>query len=410
MIIKKDELFSAVDTKSLRIASIAIRFLFIYHILWPINGFPLGAHTLSLLPVDHVLNFFSVGAYEKLFPLFQDNYKWLGLLLVGLSFLKKLEKISFLFLSLFSFVFVERFFLISHIADYFYSFIFFHLALLPPGEKNTLRVIDLAPLFFLRTIIYGFNIFQKISTWGAGKGLSQSLRHSELSQFSSFALEFPKSVFVLNYFLILVLMITITYPFVSYKFERTKFGLSLLCICYHLGGLYLFSLDGISLPFIFLEVMFWGSLVSTPHKDNINAIYKRTFAAIIILIVGFFNTSARGNHFDRSLDAPMGHNWYMFAPPPSISGAWQLTVSEASGGEKILSQSQWAEQLQIPTGMRSYKYFYNLRRIDSFIFVEDLMKASCPSLGAKSIKAKYSGSLLESGDPFEKNWPTFLCD
>ncbi len=401
------------------ISCLALRIAFLFSLLRPLNEFPLGPNTIALLPIDSVLNFFpsSMGEflYSKIFELFQNHYQAIGSSLVLVSLFKPLRTISFLFLSLFCFIFTERFFILGHIGDYLYCFLFFHLSLVlvSKNQKNEsyITLLDLAPLILLRTVIYAFNIWNKVnSSWGTGGGFSQSLKHTELSRFPEVVSLFPTLTIVLNYVLILVLIFAVMAPFISLKYPKTRFFFSLLCIAYHFGGICFFRLDGISIPFIILEVMLLTQPLGIQSSEFTNPLRKRTILAAVILVLGFFNITPRGSHFERPFNLPMGHNWYMFAPPPPVTAEWSFAIKSKDSSEILLTQTDIETKLKIPQGIRSYKYFYNLRRIDAFPFVEHLLETLCQDSNYVSIKTRYAGTILESKAPFEKSWPEYSCD
>ncbi len=423
MIIKKKEWNNLVTTNYFCLAAIAIRALFLYHILGTNFELPLGKNTFDLIPLDRIVFVFGEGhalnLWLLLLDLFQKNFQLMSIVLVVLTFNRRFEKIAFFLLSILCFIFTERFYLITHIADYFYVFIFFHLSLatfstLNFSKKNStfhVRQIDFVPFILLRTIVYSTNLMQKITTnWATGTGLSQSLSHTEISRFPQLPLEHPTILYALNFTSILILAVIIVFPFISDNYRKLKLSTSLLCIAYHLGGILFFQLDGISLPFILFEFMLWGKSSESSSTASTFAFRKRTIIAVTILLLGFLNVSERGNHFDRSIALPMGHNWYMFAPPPPVSGTWTFQVTTKTGETKTLDQQGVQKLLLIPDGIRSYKYFYNLRRIDSNTFVESMVHTACVPFDTELINARYSGNILETGLEFEKLWPVFKCD
>lgn len=419
MILTKDEWSQPLSLRFFRFSSLILRISFLYSILRPLGELPLGPNTAQLLPIDTVLSFFpeSVAGffYESLFNIFQNNFQVVAVALVLASLIRRLEAISFILLSFFCFIFTERFFVLGHIGDYLYCFLFFHLAFvstsLKENKEKFFTLTDLGPIIILRTIIYVFNIWNKLSSsWSTGSGFSQSLRHLELSQFPEFPMIFPNITIILNYFLIIVLVLIVFGPFISFRFPKLKLGLSLLCIAYHFGGISFFKLDGISIPFVILEVMLFTRVLSQAPEKRPNLLKKRTVFSLVVLTLGFFNITPRGNHFERPFNLPMGHNWYMFAPPPPVTGQWSFAITQKKNEEIHLTKNDIELKLQIPEGIRSYKYFYNLRRIDSFAFIENLFQTLCRDPEITSIKGRYVGTSLEGNFEFEKSWPEFKCD
>ncbi len=335
-----------------------------------------------------------------------------------LTLFKRPQRFSFGLLALLEILLNQRNFIFSNRGDY--SLVYFCLmaALVPTvtfnNRKQKIRIAEMFPLFLLHSIIYFLNFVFKISSaWGRGDGLKFTLNHVELLRWPV-KLDSSQMLF-LNYSAILTIMFAGFSAFISVRLSRTRTFMSVLTIGYHLVANLLMRLSWLSMPFLFLEIaMFcFRSTEIKPGKGTPGIFHWTQKIAIALLLIGFFGIKDVGDLsvFDGRQNIFLGHNWYMFSPPPPMSGEWRALIKSWDKNRPIY-MAELRQKLGFFLFQHEYKYFFNLRRTELLPVVGRLGQKLCEIYkveNPKEIQLIYSGRLFEKSESFEMKYQAVDC-
>lgn len=333
----------------------------------------------------------------------------IGFVLLGLSFFPRIDTIALILLSFYSYYLHQRLWIFNHIGDSVYIYFFLISACFSKlnwrNRGDYWPVNFYLPVLILRLTIYAVNFGNKLnSSWVDGNGLAQVFAHKELNRFQFLGLASPSTFMILNY-LVMVIFFGITImPVLPLRWRRTRYVLIGLCITYHLAAMILFKIELFSLSFISLELIFLSATrlqIEPLMSGQTNKLTWPVQFCIFALLLGFINISPRDDHDPKLLNVPFSHRWFMFAPPPGVTGFWAAKVTEtpteivAGQNKKTLdlNQADIESALSLTGSLRNYKYFHNLRRMENFQLVAILNQKLCESLNLKitTIELEYSG-------------------
>jgi hypothetical protein len=344
----------------------------------------------------------------------------LMLFLLSLSALTcRFQKISFFLIALLEIILIRRNFIFVNSGDL--TLIYFSLmaSLTPVATWSTRNepviVLQVLPLWLLHSVIYSLNFIAKISSaWGVGTGLLYSLNHTEMLRWPvTFS---PATLLVLNYISVLVILTAAVSALISPRCSLARSSTAILLIGYHLCANLVLNLSWLSFPFIFLEV----AMVAWPAR-NINGFQSESTGhsfhwqqklALILIAIGFFGIREAGDivAFDDRDYILLGHNWYMFAPPPRSTGEWQAVIAGPSA--HTIDMAELKKDLHFFLFQHEYKYFFNLRRSELIPVSRRLSQKLCeihqyekPS----SIQLVYSGHLFDKAQDFEIKYEAIPC-
>lgn len=300
-----------------------------------------------------------------------------------LAFHKRLQTFCFLVLFFCEWLLTRRAFLFCNAGDTALLFFTLMAALTPTvsfTSRNKIRTLQVFHLYILAAIIYCMNFFLKISSaWGSGRGLHDSLAHKEIVWPYLLGWADSRGVVFFNYAAMATIFLLAIGPLVSPRRPRLRNSLISLGIAYHVLANVLFRLSWLSIPFILLQVA-----LLVPDQPDIAAtptlkkkLPGKVLIALIFLMCAFFGVRSGSELLILKDNVfPVGHNWYMFAPPPSGSLEWSAHI-RIPGEEIVWSQPTLSQKTSFFIYQHQYKFFYNMRRAEMVPVVLNYNKYLC---------------------------------
>jgi hypothetical protein len=347
-------------------------FLFDYDLIFSFSGhFP---HSVSRIYLTNPI-FMHFDSYAK--------YMLLIMIFLAISaFAYRLQTFFFVCLFVCEWLLTRGAFFFTNAGDTALLFLTLMGALTPPvsfAKRPHISIVQILPIYALTTIIYIINFFLKLtSDWGRGKGLYDSLSHHEISWPFTFNLAENPVVSFLNYFAIFIVFLMALTPVISLTRKRLRNSLVAIGIIYHLAANLLFHLSWLSLPFIFLQIALFSPRKIFPKLNTISILkYWKPQIAGIFLISAFFGLRAGSEIIVlKDFIFPIGHNWYMFAPPPTSTLQWELKI-DTKKESIIWSQAELSSRFHFFIFQHQYKFFYNMRRAEALPLADRFENLLC---------------------------------
>jgi hypothetical protein len=221
-------------------------------------------------------------------------------------------------------------------------------------------------LKFQWTGIFLMNWILKIHYgWGVGLGMPMSLRHTEINrttvQFLNLSME---SILFLNYLVLFIFPIIITYPWLSGIYKKIA---AIISFFYLLSLNLFFQLDWLTAPFLlFLFESKYKNLYEEFKKIKI---FDLNYVLLIVIAASILNTmpapqmiSIRFSFFE------VKQAWTMYAPPPENTG---LILWKDQGLYELI------ENRKTFANLRFYKLFHNMVKEQNRIYIKNLAKKIC---------------------------------
>lgn len=419
-ILSREDLVSEIPKIPLVVFKLGLAVVVLIQALGYLMEAPLIFNRSGLFPDSLVHLYFPSGFFE--FGNFGGAaISSLLIVLAVASLFRRSQNPSFLAIFVLELVLWIRNFTFLNFGDYALLILSLFAGLLPTAtwrqRNEKIQVLEIAPLYLLSFIIYLMNgIFKLSSSWAQGSGLKETLSHLEMVRFPTLA-QLNYDFTAANYTTIVTVFLIALAPLISFRFSRLRNSLILLSLGYHLVANIFINLSWLSLPFILLQASLWLPALSTSNENTSLAPLKPAQAvAFALLLVGFFGIrDPIGIYaFGETQNPLLGHNWYMFAPPPLMTGQWQALIS-TNDEAKILSQRDLEEPFDFFYFQHKYKFFYNLRKTEMLPLVIHFSAIMCTKMKeqgkpASTIQLTYSGRLFRTGEDFQVSYPEVRCE
>lgn len=335
----------------------------------------------------------------------------------SLAIFARLQTFSFLVIAGLEMILLKRNFPFVNAGDSALIYLSLMAALTPSlswkTRNSAIPIQSLLPLMALVSIVYLINLGAKLSSrWLTGNGLHDSLRHLELVR-QPMAVEIHPGLIVLNYLAVLLILVAVFVPWISFGKSKLKNFLVITVIIYHLSANFVFRLSWLSLPYIALELSLLVFKSKGPRQVALRTSSWKPKVAWALVLLGFAGMKGPGepSSFSENSGFPLGHNWYMFAPPPPASYQWQIQLTTNENKESVPLEVAFNKD-SFSVFQHQYKFINNLRRSESVPIAEHFSKWLCRNLeanGLKAVKLNYSVLVFQTEETFKVDYPEVSC-